>query len=626
MKKIIKALLILIPFYMYGQTDYIEPELVFNQSFNHWNTTEMAVKNGLLFITLDDKSNGLELWVTNGELGNLKKLKEINPNGHAEPQFVNDELEGYLLFVAETKADKLDNWGGYNSLWSSDGTESGTVELSEYFAYTFDLGISNFIKYKNKIYFVKGINTSHSRNWELHSTDGTVKGTEFIFEILDTRFAKIRKLNDKLVVVTINDTDSGDIWITDGTKGNIIKIGSYEDYRDFMLNYDNLILNDKLLFVDNSSFPYNDLFITDGTSDGTVNLNKDLIKMRIALASCFKMKDKIYFYAMDSIGSEGIWYTDGTPEGTNRLINLTELNESKYLLIRTIDGYKDYFYFRTYNPEIGNTYWSSDGTTEGTEKISIGIIGDKFHAIASFRNMFIFQLNENGNNVGYYIDKSKSKELIPLGLKYFDSNLIYNDNAISFTLSSNSKYSLASLNGITNEVKILNNNFKDNDHYSTIYKRENNIIYLREDPKASSEVVTWIYDLESNNYQLIKPSSISNQPNYVFLNLKSYKGYTYFLADYDGSGVKLYRLKNPISSVEVSDQAELMTVYPNPAKDYIQIEIDKPMQLSIISSTGAVVKNCGIVTDGKVEVSELSTGVYFVVDEQGNNISKFVKE
>ncbi|MER3328140.1 MAG: T9SS type A sorting domain-containing protein, partial [Candidatus Kapaibacterium sp.] len=378
-----------------------------------------------------------------------------------------------------------------------------------------------------------------------------------------------------------------------------------------MLNYDNLILNDKLLFVDNSTYPYKDIYITDGTIEGTVNLTVGIEKLRVDLAIFFRMKDKIYFYAKNSTGQESLWYTDGTPEGTDRLINLTELNESKYLLIRTIDGYKDYFYFRTYNPEIGTSYWSSDGTSEGTEKITIEKSSDILHAIASFRNLFIFQLKENGNNVGYYIDRSKSKEFIPLGLKYFDSNLIYNDNAISFTLSGNSKYSLASLNGITNEVKILNNNFKDNDHYSTIYKRENNIIYLREDPNASSEVVTWIYDLESNNYQLIKPSSISNQLNYVFLNLKSYKGYTYFLADYDGSGVKLYRLKNPITSVEVSEQADLLTVYPNPAKDYIRIEIDKPMQLSIISSTGAEVKNCGIVSDGKIEVSELLLGVYF---------------
>ncbi|MER3328139.1 MAG: hypothetical protein RIF34_01070 [Candidatus Kapaibacterium sp.] len=218
MKHIFFTLLMLIPYSLLSQANYIEPELVFDQSFKHWNTTEMAVKNGLLYITLDDKSNGLELWVTNGELGNLKKLKEINPNGHAEPQFVNDELDGYLLFIAETMSDRLDNFGRYNSLWSTDGTESGTVELSDYYGNN-NLGISNIIKYKDKLFFLTPVITSPSGYWGLYSTDGTVQGTESIIEIMDTRSAIIRKLNDKLVVVTTTNNDSGNYGLQTVQKG-----------------------------------------------------------------------------------------------------------------------------------------------------------------------------------------------------------------------------------------------------------------------------------------------------------------------------------------------------------------------------------------------------------------------
>jgi hypothetical protein len=50
------------------------------------------------------------------------------------------------------------------------------------------------------------------------------------------------------------------------------------------------------------------------------------------------------------------------------------------------------------------------------------------------------------------------------------------------------------------------------------------------------------------------------------------------------------------------------------------------MQLSIVNSTGARVKDYGVVADGKLNVAELLPGVYFIVDEQGKNIAKFVKE
>ena len=77
---------------------------------------------------------------------------------------------------------------------------------------------------------------------------------------------------------------------------------------------------------------------------------------------------------------------------------------------------------------------------------------------------------------------------------------------------------------------------------------------------------------------------------------------------------------------EISDKNEVLNVHPNPAKDYIQLQIDKPLQLSIINITGAKVKDYSIVADGKLNVANLNKGIYFVVDEQGNNIARFVKE
>ncbi len=69
-----------------------------------------------------------------------------------------------------------------------------------------------------------------------------------------------------------------------------------------------------------------------------------------------------------------------------------------------------------------------------------------------------------------------------------------------------------------------------------------------------------------------------------------------------------------------------LTIYPNPAKDFIEVKTDlKYNSISIIDVTGKTVQQ--INSETKIDVSHLTTGIYFIkaIGEEDTAIRKFVK-
>ena len=77
----------------------------------------------------------------------------------------------------------------------------------------------------------------------------------------------------------------------------------------------------------------------------------------------------------------------------------------------------------------------------------------------------------------------------------------------------------------------------------------------------------------------------------------------------------------PSSTEEFS--TENMTIYPNPVRDVLFITNGKDYTYYINDITGRIVKRFKA-TDGKIDVSELESGIY-ILNSQGVTI-KFIKE
>jgi len=67
-----------------------------------------------------------------------------------------------------------------------------------------------------------------------------------------------------------------------------------------------------------------------------------------------------------------------------------------------------------------------------------------------------------------------------------------------------------------------------------------------------------------------------------------------------------------------------MNIFPNPTKDYIQIQTDKRIDnIEILSVDGKLIKKI-TANKNKFNISDLENGVYFV--KIGNKVHKFIKE
>lgn len=89
---------------------------------------------------------------------------------------------------------------------------------------------------------------------------------------------------------------------------------------------------------------------------------------------------------------------------------------------------------------------------------------------------------------------------------------------------------------------------------------------------------------------------------------------------------------DPALSVQTFND-NVVSVYPNPAKDFVNIKNTLDTQLNSVEITdinGRVVKNVNLnsVTEAQVNVSDLSTGVYMmkIVSDSGSVTKKIVKE
>ena len=92
-----------------------------------------------------------------------------------------------------------------------------------------------------------------------------------------------------------------------------------------------------------------------------------------------------------------------------------------------------------------------------------------------------------------------------------------------------------------------------------------------------------------------------------------------FDVDYE---TEIYRFFT--NSLDVTDVDEnvcnAMNVYPNPANDFIQLNLDEPTEVIIYNAMGAKVMQC--ISDGKIDVSNLVDGIYFI--QAGASKAKFV--
>ena len=297
------------------------------------------------FFTAQDEAHGEELWVTDGTVAGTKMVKDIFPgptsSGVAWIQRFNDKV----VFQAQSDADI-----GIEP-WISDGTEAGT-------------------------YMIKDIHFFGSSN---PSGFTQLNETQFIFAAQDFDSE------------TYNEKVQRWLWISDGTEDGTNLLKECEVlHPGANANSDNALhfarVGRKVFFkADSKDQEYGEeLWVTDGTEEGTFmlkDINTNIVNEQTGATAGAQVdwltnfyNEKVFFKAYSIEYGNEPWVSDGTPEGTYMIKDLSPGLNANGLPhgsgAYTARVYNREVYFRGNDPVAGQELIATDLTEEGTRLVA----------------------------------------------------------------------------------------------------------------------------------------------------------------------------------------------------------------------------------------------------------------
>jgi ELWxxDGT repeat protein len=226
---------------------------------------------------------------------------------------------------------------------------------------------TDFITFKNRLFFTAR-ESGHS--WRPYVSDGTASGTTLLKNITISNqfnyyygFAYWTISGDKMFFMASDSIHGNELWVTDGTENGtrMVKNIAPGDTSTPIVKIHSLS-NGKIYFLlSTHRLPSQaQLWVSDGTEAGTYSF----FESPTTSITTHVFKNQMYYYM-----KEGLWITDGTPNGARLLKNLREPNMGVGGGVAGI--YNEFvattqkFFFPTAGSN-GYRLWVSDGTTQGT--------------------------------------------------------------------------------------------------------------------------------------------------------------------------------------------------------------------------------------------------------------------
>ncbi len=321
-----------------------------------------------------------ELWVTDGTASGTRQVSDINPSGSSMwQQEVIVSFNGNVYFGAN------DGTAG-RELWRSDGTDAGTVRLTDA---TSSLGNSSpdyFTVLNNKLLF-NAFNDNYGYRVS-HAMDA-LENVEVLSLFTLQRNSDIH--NDRLFFenYSFNQADTV-IMSTEGSLANEhlfnseyafdphrMKVVGDRIFYLSIINVDTVQL--RVVEADGSTSPRH---IASFSSVDSQNISNDYYKQVISF------KDKLFFNASDGINGHTMWYSDGTADGTQMLFNPDNGSGDTEVSALTVMGDKLFF---AVNDATHRGLWVTDGTSAGTQQLNSEMVllssmaGETFPVVATVK-------------------------------------------------------------------------------------------------------------------------------------------------------------------------------------------------------------------------------------------------
>lgn len=305
-----------------------------------------------------DTTGAYGLWVTDGTVTGTLELS-VSGAYPVGGLFYNGQLGNFVSDAGKLLFFGSDDAGRYG-LWMTDGTGLGTKEI---------VGISNSPSNGRCTVFNAGILVANDSY--LWISDGTSQGTHEITGIANVSYyglnpGALAGFGDKALFGGVDAGNDSGLWITDGTAAGTEEIANFGGY--FNVNYPPVPgqftpLGNKMLFTAGGS-----IWTTDGTRAGTAPVvAAGLPWFAPSLLTVFN--GKVVFSGLDSNGALGLWTTDGTAGGTQEFTTVSALQPTQMVVFNgelVFTGPSSF-------PALGSQLWVTDGTATGTHQLSLPI-------------------------------------------------------------------------------------------------------------------------------------------------------------------------------------------------------------------------------------------------------------
>ncbi|AXT21165.1 T9SS C-terminal target domain-containing protein [Flavobacteriaceae bacterium AU392] len=528
--------------------------------------------NDLIYFSKSSTMEGFELWRSDGSQSNTLLIDNINKSNFGLSPTTsisvlnkslifntNDGLIGDELWIYNTNNSELNLLKDINI-----GPNSSTPR--------------ELTLYNNNIFFSANDNINGNELWK---TDGSASGTLIAHNINQNNTSSIprflKEFNNSLYFIARRDNL---FYLFKKTESELITLKDLgQDFSGGAISATQLETSGNYIYFSTIS---GTLWRSDGTESGTI-----ILKTFNDIGKMIDVNGTLYFptSSSETNGEIELHKSDGTIAGTVLVKNIEPGFSAFPTNLTNVNGV---IYFSAETSNEGRELWKSDGTENGTIQvtdINPGVSGSisnpQSTAVITFaidqsfnvlENEVFFNANDNVN--GSELWKSDGTESGTLLVKDINSG---------------------STGSNPSEMTVINNEL-----YFQAYDQENGTELWKSD--GSTAGTTLISNILPGNQSSL-PSNILAIDNDLF-----------FAAETINDGRQIWKFRNGVtlSTSEFSNN-ELISIYPNPARDLIHIntrsQIDK---MNIYDLNGRLIKSY-FPTSNSIDIAEINPGMYLMV-------------
>jgi ELWxxDGT repeat protein len=370
---------------------------------------EGVVIGANLYFTATDRTNGTELWKTDGTNAGTVLVKDINA-GASDANPANLVLLGSTLYFSANN--------GINGveLWKTDGTAAGTMMVQDINPGSPASNPAALLAWNGFVYFSANDNVHGAELWKTNGTTTSLV-TDIRTGAASSSPADITIFGSGIVFSADDGTNGKELWMSNGTTASLLKdiepaTGSSSPAK-FCVNGANLyftattttsgtepwisdgtaagthLLADMnpgpngVMITDFRPLGANTLiaavfgpishewYITNGTAVTLVkNINPNPWYSGLSGQIGYEFGGYVYFGADDATGQgTELWRTDGTLAGTTMVKDLWPGGGNSYPYNFSKNTLNGFMYFCANNGTDGVELWKTDGTAAGTTQV-----------------------------------------------------------------------------------------------------------------------------------------------------------------------------------------------------------------------------------------------------------------